>query len=82
MTNPLKCDGAIRAAWKAAGGTFYGPHVEHANMEEAKWLPFMRSLFGLLEHAECAIRETASTSSTGVSVALEVADEIKALLSK
>lgn len=34
--------------WRAAGGAFHGPHVEHAYMEEAKFLPFMRNL--LAEH--------------------------------
>ena len=37
-------DRNIIDAWKRAGGTFYGPHVEHADMEYAKWLPFMRGL--------------------------------------
>lgn len=37
-------DGEIIRAWKDAGGNFYGPHVEHADMEYAKWLPFMRRM--------------------------------------
>lgn len=37
-------DHKIRELWRAAGGSFYGPNVEHADMEEAKFLPFMRAL--------------------------------------
>jgi hypothetical protein len=33
----------IRRIWREAGGGFHGPHVEHAYMEEAKFLPFMRA---------------------------------------
>lgn len=36
-------DTEIRASWRAAGGNFYGPHVETASMPEAKFLPFMRA---------------------------------------
>jgi hypothetical protein len=37
-------DDAIRQMWRAAGGDFHGPHIEHAFMEERKFLPFMRQL--------------------------------------
>ncbi len=41
-------DDQIRDFWRNAGGSFHGPHVEHATMEEAKFLPFMRKLLRLV----------------------------------
>lgn len=40
----LPTDEELRAIWRAAGGTFHGPHVETGSMSESKLLPFLRSL--------------------------------------
>lgn len=39
-----KTDEELRQMWRASGGFFYGPHVEHGAMPEEKLLPFLRSL--------------------------------------
>ncbi len=36
----------LRKLWRAEGGSFYGPIVEHGDMPEAKLLPFLRRLIG------------------------------------
>lgn len=38
-------DDEIREWWKDIGGHFFGPKVEHACIEEHKFLPAMRTLF-------------------------------------
>ena len=45
-------DEAIRKLWRDAGGSFYGPRVEHANIKESDFLPFMRALLSRLDKAE------------------------------
>lgn len=35
---------AIWKLWRDAGGSFHGPHVEHATMPESDFLPFMERL--------------------------------------
>ena len=42
MTPPT--DAELRAAWKAAGGSFHGPIVETGTMAESKLLPFLSEL--------------------------------------
>lgn len=37
-------DDQLRELWRKAGGSFHGPIVEHGSIEEAKLLPFLRSL--------------------------------------
>ncbi|MDB6010451.1 MAG: hypothetical protein JWL65_2701 [Gammaproteobacteria bacterium] len=37
-------DEALRKRWRAAGGSFHGPNVEHGIMAEARLLPFLRTL--------------------------------------
>jgi hypothetical protein len=37
-------DEALRDRWRAAGGSFHGPNVEHGIMAEARLLPFLRAL--------------------------------------
>jgi hypothetical protein len=37
-------DEALRERWRAAGGSFHGPNVEHGIMAEARLLPFLRAL--------------------------------------
>lgn len=49
-------DDEIRKIWRDAGGTFYGPNVEHGDMEEAKLLPFLR---GILEERDAYKRAKA-----------------------
>lgn len=51
MTDPIT-DEAIRKLWRDAGGSFYGPRVEHANIKESDFLPFMRGLLSRLDKAE------------------------------
>lgn len=41
---PDLSDDDIRAHWRAAGGEFHGPNVEHGDMPESKLLPYLRSL--------------------------------------
>lgn len=35
-------DNDIRRIWREAGGSFYGPNVEHADIEESKLFTFFR----------------------------------------
>lgn len=37
-------DADLCRMWKAAGGSFHGPHIETGTMPESKLLPFLRSL--------------------------------------
>lgn len=39
-----RTDDDIRALWRAAGGDFHGPIVEHGTIKEADLLPFLRRL--------------------------------------
>lgn len=41
---PLVGDGTLREMWVAAGGQFFGPHVETGSMPEHLLLPFLRKL--------------------------------------
>ncbi len=60
-------DDELRTFWRKAGGSFYGPHVEHGDMEEANLLLFLRSLVTaaplLPELAEALRRLTARFES-------------------
>lgn len=40
----LLTDDDLRAIWRAAGGSFHGPNIEHGSMAEALLLPFLRRL--------------------------------------
>lgn len=44
MTQTELSDDDLRAKWRAAGGSFHGPHIETGTMPESKLLPFMRAL--------------------------------------
>lgn len=43
-TPDRRTDDDIRALWRAAGGDFHGPIVEHGTIKEADLLPFLRRL--------------------------------------
>lgn len=53
----LPSDDEIRQLWRAAGGDFHGPHVEHAFMEETKFLIYMRKLLAPTSDVLLAIQE-------------------------
>ena len=44
QAKPELTDDELRAYWRSAGGTFYGPRVEHGDMTEALLLPLLRQL--------------------------------------
>lgn len=55
-------DEAIRKLWRDAGGSFYGPRVEHANIRESDFLPFMRALLARIDNAEAWGQKPGPTS--------------------
>lgn len=55
-------DTQIRDKWRAAGGSFHGPHVETGHMEESKLLPFLRGLLETIEDQKVALREFVHTA--------------------
>ena len=55
-------DNEIRAAWRAAGGSFHGPHIETATMPEEKMFFFVRCL---LEAERSAEREACAKVCDG-----------------
>jgi len=38
-------DSGIRAMWRAAGGEFHGPIVEHGSIKEGDLIRFVRNLY-------------------------------------
>lgn len=49
MSEP-KTDDELRKWWRARGGAFHGPNVEHGTMPEAQLLPLLRSLLDARPH--------------------------------
>lgn len=75
-TDKQVSDAEIRDDWRKAGGGFHGPHVEHAYIEEAKFLPYMRAKFTALAERE---REVEAKQLTINMLKIDVAKLDKAI---